>query len=429
MLAAAFEQRGWDVYREMSGEAGLATFERSLTDVVLVDLHLPGMDGIELLDQLRGRETAVIVLTGDGDVPTAVRAMQAGAENFLTKPVNLAHLHAVADRAVEKVRLRRINRTLIGQTATPEGLDSLGTSTLMREVGRQATLLAHSDRNALLLQGEAGAGKRWAARLIHDISPRASAPFIEVACSAGDSAWLDAELFGREGDEPQGELRRGLFEVADGGSVFLDEVADLPLELQAKLLAMLDSRAVRRIGGTREIPVDVRLIVASARPLAAAVESGRVREDLYYLLNVLPLVVPPLRERSRDDFLALIRRCLKELAPGAPGAPTRLSDDALDRLLKHGWPGNIRELRNVLERALLLARGHDAIGAEHLPAEFRARVSPFERRHSPLTLEELERVHIDRTLQHHNGNRTRAAQELGISRATLIAKIKRYAIS
>lgn len=429
MLGAAFEQRGWDVYRDMSGEAGMATFERSLTDVVLVDLHLPGMDGFELLDQLRGRETAVIVLTGDGDVPTAVRAMQSGAENFLTKPVNLAHLHAVADRAVEKVRLRRINRTLIGQTATPEGLDSLGTSALMREVGRQVTLLAHSDRNALLLQAEAGAGKRWVARLIHDISPRAAAPFIEVACSAGDSAWLDAELFGREGDEPQGERRRGLFEVADGGSVFLDEVVDLPLELQAKLLAMLDARALRRIGGTREIPVDVRVIVASARPLAAAVESGRVREDLYYRLNVLPLVVPPLRERSRDDFLALIRRCLKELAPGTPGAPTRLSDDALDRLLRHAWPGNIRELRNVLERALLLARGHDAIGAEHLPTEFRASVSPFERRHAPLTLQELERVHIDRTLQHHNGNRTRAAQELGISRATLIAKIKRYTLS
>ncbi len=429
LLGAAFEQQGWDVYQELSGEAGLATFERALTDVVLVDLHLPGMDGLELLEQLRGRETAVILLTGDGDIPTAVRAMQAGAENFLTKPVNFEHLHAVADRAVEKVRLRRINRTLIGQSATPEGVDSLGTSPLMREVGRQVTLLAHSDRNALLLLGEAGAGKRWAARLIHDISPRASAPFIEVACGAGDSAWLDAELFGLDGDDAGAGRRRGLFEVADGGTVFLDEVTDLPLELQAKLLALLDSRAVRRIGGTREIPVDVRLITASARPLAAAVDAGRLRHDLYYLLNVLPLVVPPLRERSRDDFLALIRRCLKDMAPSTPGAPTRLTDDALDRLLRHAWPGNVRELRNVLERALLLARGHDAIGAEHLPPEFRTGSAPFGRRHAPLTLEELERVHIERTLKQHNGNRTRAAVELGISRATLIAKIKRYAIA
>jgi DNA-binding NtrC family response regulator len=431
VLGTFFEQHGWDVYRELSGEAGIATFERALPDIVLVDLNLPGMDGLELLEQLRGRETAVILLTGDGDVPTAVRAMQSGAENFLTKPIDLSHLEAVADRAVEKVRLRRVNRTLIGQSATAEGLESLGTSALMREVGRQLTLLAHSDRNALLVQGESGTGKRWVARLIHDISPRASAPFIEVACGAGDASWLEAELFGREGGaggDASGERRQGLVEVADGGTLFLDEVADLPLEMQAKLQGMLETRSIRRAGGKREIPVDVRVIAATARSLAAAVETGRFRSDLYYRLNVMPLVVPPLRERSRDDFLALIRRFLRDLSPATPGSPSRLTDDTLDRLLKHSWPGNVRELRNVLERALLLARGNEMVGAEHLPPEFRARFSPLDRRHTPLTLDELERMHIDRTLKHHGGNRTRASQELGISRATLIAKIKRYAI-
>jgi transcriptional regulator with PAS, ATPase and Fis domain len=158
------------------------------------------------------------------------------------------------------------------------------------------------------------------------------------------------------------------------------------------------------------------------------VDGGRFRQDLFYCLNVMPVVIPSLRERSRDDFLALVRRFLKELAPATPGAPGRLTDDALERLLKHAWPGNLSELRNVLERALLLARGAEAIGAEHLPAEFRGRLSPLDRRHTPLTLEELERMHIDRTLKHHNGNRTHSAIELGISRATLIAKIKRYAI-
>src|ERR1017187_4434252 len=224
VLGTFFEQRGWDVYRELSGEAGVATFERALTDVVLVDLNLPGMDGLEVLEQLRGRETAVIVLTGDGDVPTAVRAMQSGAENFLAKPVDLSHLQAAADRAVEKVRLRRVNRTLIGQSANVTGLDGLGTSALMREVTRQLTLLAHSDRNAVLLQGEGGTGKRWIARLMHDISARASAPFIEVACGAGDAAWLEAELFGREtgpAGESSAERRQGLVEVADGGTLFL----------------------------------------------------------------------------------------------------------------------------------------------------------------------------------------------------------------
>jgi DNA-binding NtrC family response regulator len=431
VLGTFFEQRGWDVYRELSGEAGVTTFERALTDVVLVDLNLPGMDGLEVLEALRGRETAVIVLTGDGDVPTAVQAMRSGAENFLTKPVDLSHLLAAADRAVEKVRLRRVNRTLIGQSATAEGLDGLGTSALMREVTRQVTLLAHSDRNSMLLQGETGTGKRWVARLMHDISPRASAPFIEVACGAGDAAWLEAELFGRETGstgESSAERRQGLVEVADGGTLFLDEIADLPLEMQAKLNGMLETRAIRRAGGTREIPVDVRIIAATARSLAAVVDAGRFREDLFRRLTVMPLTVPPLRERTRDDFLALIRRFLKELSPASPGAPTRLSEDALERLLKHSWPGNVRELHNVLERALLLARGSELVGAEHLPPEFRARFSPLDRRHTPLTLDELERMHIDRTLKHHAGNRTRAAQELGISRATLIAKIKRYAI-
>ncbi len=430
VLGTFFEHRGWDVYRELSGEAGLATFDRALTDVVLVDLNLPGMDGLEVLEQLRGRETAVILLTGDSDVVTAVRAMQNGAENFLTKPVDLGHLQVAADRAVEKVRLRRVNRTLIGQSATAEGLETLGTSAVMREVGRQLTLLAHSDRNAILLSGESGTGKRWIARLMHDISPRAGAPFIEMACSTGDAAWLEGELFGREGNgsEPSADRRQGLVEIADGGTLFLDEIADLPLDMQAKLLAVLETRAIRRVGGSREIPVDVRVIASTARSLAACVEAGRFRADLFARLNVMPLNVPPLRERSRDDFLALIRRFLKELSPATPGAPSRLSDDALDRLLKHAWPGNVRELRNVLERALLLARGNPAVGGEHLPAEFRARFSPLDRRHTPLTLDELERMHIDRTLKHHDGNRTRTAIELGISRATLIAKIKRYAI-
>lgn len=431
-LGTFFEQHGWDVYRELSGEAGITTFERTLTDVVLVGLKLPGIDGFEVLDRLRGRETAVIVLTSDGDVPTAVRAMQSGAENFLTKPVDLAQLHVTADRAVEKVRLRRVNRTLIGQSATAEGLDSLGTSALMREVARQVTLLAHSDRTAVLLSGEPGTGKRWVARLLHDVSPRGSAPFIELACGAGDAAWLETELFGHEGTaagDPAADRRQGLIEVADGGSLFLDEITDLPLELQAKLVAILETRAFRRAGGTREIPVDVRVIAATARALPAAVEAGRFRQDLCYMLDVMPVTLPPLRERSRDDFLGLMRRFLKELAPSAPGAPTRLSDESLDRLLKHAWPGNLSELHNVLERALLLARGSEAVGVEHLPTEFRGRFSsPLDRRHTPLTLDELERMHIDRTLKHHNGNRTHAAIELGISRATLIAKIKRYAI-
>lgn len=430
-IGAFFESRGWDVYRELSGEEGLATAARALPDVVLVTLDLPGMNGLEVLDRIRSRECAVIVLTGDGDIPTAVSAMQLGAENFLVKPVDLPHLLAAADRAVEKVRLRRVNRTLIGQSATGEGLDALGTSPAMREIARQAALLAHRDGSAVLLQGEGGVGKGWLARLIHDLSPRAGAPFIRVACGTGDPGWQEAELFGQEGGatDPEGTTRRqGLLEVADGGTLLLDDIADLPAPLQAKLVGVLEGRAFRRAGGVREIPVDVRIVAATVDPLVEAVDAGRFRPDLYYRLNVVPLVIPPLRERSRDDLFGLIRRFLGELGPANPGAPDRLSEDALERLLGYPWPGNVRELRNVLERAVMLARGQAQIGAEHLPAELRARAGIFDRRYTPLTLEEVERMHIDRTLKHHHGNRTRAAKELGISRATLIAKIKRYAI-
>ncbi|MEO5798658.1 MAG: sigma-54 dependent transcriptional regulator [Gemmatimonadales bacterium] len=430
-IGAYFERRGWDVFTELSGEAGLVTFDRARPDVVLLDLGLPGMDGLEVLEQFRTRDTAVIMMTGDAAIATAVQAMQAGAENFLVKPVDLEHLGAAVTRAAEKVKLRRVNRTLIGQSATTDGLDSLGASVVMREFAHQLSVLARNDRTAVLIHGESGSGKRWAARLLHDLSPRSSAPFIEVACGTGDASWLDLELFGREQsvDTPEGVSRRqGLLEVADGGTLFLDEVADLPLELQAKIDSVLEQRAFRRAGGTREIPVDIRVVAATSRSLATMVESGRFREDLYYRLNVMPLEVPPLRDRGQDDILTLIRRFLRELAPSMPGAPTKISDDAFDRLLHHGWPGNVREMRNVLERALLLARGQPQIGAEHLPGEFRARSGPFDRRHTPLTMEEVERMHIDRTLKHHGGNRTRAAQELGISRATLIAKIKRYAI-
>lgn len=428
VLGSFFEQHGWDVYRELSGEAGIATFERVLPDVVFVDLHLPGMDGLDVLGKLYGRETAVVVLTGDADVPTAVRAVQSGAENFLTKPVNLSHVQGVADRAAEKVHLRRVNRMLIGQGANERGVESLGTSPLMREVARQVTTLAHGERNLVLIQGESGTGKRWIARMLHELSPRAAVPFLEFACGGGDAQWLGTELFGREVGDGVGERRQGLLEVADGGSLLLEEIGDLPLPLQGRLEGVIANRAVRRSGASREMPIDIRFIATTSRPLADEVSAGRFRADLYSRFNVMPITAPPLRDRTRDDLLSLIRRFLAELAATMPGSPTVLSDDALDRLLRYSWPGNVRELRNVLERGLLLARGNGQIGAEHLPPEFRARTAPFDRRHTPLTLDELERMHIDRTLKHHDGNRTHAAQELGISRATLIAKIKRYAL-
>ncbi len=431
-IGAYFERLSYEVTRELSGEAGLATFDRIRPEVVILDLGLPGMDGMEVLEHMRQRGAAVILLTGQSDLETAVRAMQLGAENFLTKPVDMAHLAAATERVADKVRLKRVNETLVmHETPAGRGLDSLGGSGQMLELAHQVGLLAQSDRTTVLLTGESGTGKGWVARMIHDLGPRAREPFVEVNCAGLNATFLDSELFGHERGAftDAKDRKQGLFEIADRGTIFLDEIGDLAPELQPKLLKVLETKTFRRLGGTRELTVDVRLIAATNRDLQDLVEQGRFREDLYYRLSVMPLRLPAVRDRAREDRLALITRILMDLRRQLPGGPEGLTTEAVERLLQYGWPGNVREMRNVLERALILGRGTVMLSVEHLPGEFRARPGPGDRRHTPLSLEDLERQHIDRTLKHHGGNRTRAAVELGISRATLINKIKRYSIT
>lgn len=426
---AFFEQRGWDVFRELSGEAGLAMWERTHPEVVLIDLNLPGIDGLEVLEQLRGRDTAVLIVTGDGDVRAAVQAMRSGAENFLVKPVDLEHLLEAAKRAAEKVRLRRLNRALVGHAGPHDALDALGAHEPMRSIRAQVTSLARGDQAGILLEGESGTGKRTVARIIHDLSVRRAGPFLEVPCMVADAAALQVQLFGSDaGIEGTSGLQQGLLELTDGGTLVLTEVVAAPASVQQQLAQVMVHRAFRRVGGVREIPVDVRIIGTTSESTADALSSGRFLKELYYQLRVTPIAMPPLRERHREDLLAAIRQKVQGLVANLPGAPSRISDEALERLLAHQWPGNLREMANVIERALLASRGREQIDVEHLPAEFRARPGPFDRRHTPLTIDEVERMHIDRTLKHHKGNRTRSAAELGISRATLIAKIKRYAI-
>ena len=428
-LGAYFERSGHQVSLAHSGEEGIATLRRELPDVVLLDVRLPDMTGFDVLERTRDQQAAVIMITGHGDVPLAVRAMQSGAENFLTKPIELAHLGAVAERAFEKTRLRQMNRYLTNRR--PANAAALGSSPQMRELGEQVDLLARSDRTTVLLLGESGTGKGRVAAAIHARSPRAARPFVEVNCAAMTMQSLDAELFGQERVPGHGSAaphHPGLLEVAHEGTLFLDEIGDLDPHLQPKLLRVLEGKGFRRLGGTREVKPDVRLVAATARDLVQEVTAGRFREDLYYRLSVMPIHLPPLRARTRDDLLELIGRVIDELQPGLPEAPQALDDAALERLLKYAWPGNIRELRNVLERAMILARGDARVREKHLPAEVRDASGLGVEHHVPRTLEEVERAHIDRTLRAHGGNRTRAAKELGISRATLIKKVKEFGL-
>jgi len=424
-----FERIGYEVFRESSGEAAVETYARQRPDVAVLDLKLPGIDGLQVLEELRRQDAAVLLLTGHGDIATAVRAMQLGAENFLTKPVDMPLLAAAAARALEKVHLRRHNALLVSQLGPGGGEEVLGVSKPMRDLTRQLVLLAESERTTVLLTGESGSGKGWVARLLHRLSGRRAAPFVDVNCAGLSATFLDSELFGHEKGAftDARERKQGLFEMADRGSLFLDEIAELAPELQPKVLKALEDKSFRRLGGTRELQVDVRLIAATNHDIGDAVRRGRFREDLYYRLNVIPLHLPPLRERAREDRLALLRRLFVELRAELPESPAEFSSEALERLLSYPWPGNIREMRNVLERALIVGRGAERLGLEHLPGDV-GRRQPLPETHQAVSLEEVERRHIERTLRRHSGNRTRAAEELGISRATLINKIKVYAL-
>ena len=374
---------------------------------------------------------SLVLLTAHGDIETAVRAVKGGAENFLTKPVDLAHLDAVVERALEKARLKRFQSHL-SDTDEETALSALGQSRRMRELAAEVERVAQAERTTVLLLGESGTGKGWLAERIHRLSPRANAPFVEINCSTLTGTFLESELFGHEKGAftDAKSVKRGMFEVADGGTIFLDEIGDLELGLQPKLLKVLESRTFRRIGGTREIAVDVRVCAASNQDLQQAVKAGRFREDLFYRLNVMPIELPPLRERSPEDIVELAQRIFVELCREFPRGPHAIGPEALDLLTRYHWRGNVRELRNVLERGRILAGDVEALGPSHLPAELQGAEFSARSQANPalVSLTQLEQGHIKRVLLHLGGNRTRAAQALGISRATLHSKIQKYGL-
>ncbi len=426
VLRRAFEQRGWRVTTAADASSAMEGIAAGPIDVCLVDWQLPGMDGLALLPELRAHDADVslVMMSGEADVSTAVAAMHAGAETMLVKPLELEHVAMTLDRAAEKAQLRRQNRVLAERQVQQSSFESLGSAPAMRELAKQLTLLADGSA-PVLIAGETGSGKGWAAKLVHAASPRANGPFVSVNCAGLSATFLDSELFGHErGAYTDAKTRKlGLFEVAHGGTLMLDEIGDLAPELQPKLLTVLETQRFRRLGGTQELQVDVRVIAATHVDLAAAVRAGRFREDLYYRLAVLPVRIPSLRERGAAGIAALAHQLLSDLRRSFGRGPERISEAALEALVRYRWPGNVRELRNVLERAIVLAGPASELPVDSLPQEISGalprRVSEPAPQVEDLTLKTAQRRHIERVLSLTSGNRHQAARLLDVSRQTL----------
>ncbi|KRT70072.1 MAG: response regulator in two-component reguatory system, sidependent transcriptional regulator [candidate division NC10 bacterium CSP1-5] len=430
LMERELPQSGCAVVTVNNGEEALEVLYKQDFDVVLLDLRMPGLGGMETLRRLRssGVTAEVVVLTGHPEIDSAIEAMKLGAYDYLTKPFKLSEVEAVLRRAAEKRQLQEENtalRRMVGQADHASVI--LGESEAMRVLLETAGRVAASNA-PVLITGETGTGKGLIARAIHRSSPRADRPFLVINCSAFQDQLLESELFGHEKGAFTGAVsaKAGLFEVADGGTVFLDEVAEMSPAMQAKLLQILDTGELRRVGGTRLKRIDTRIFAATNKELEQEVRAGRFREDLFFRLNVVSLEVPPLRDR-REDILRLVEHFLSQFR--LPGQQAKaLSPDALQLLVGYAWPGNVRELANTIERIVLLAAG-TLIGPEDLPPNVRPGTElPRRERDVPPSLAEVERLSVLRALKYTGGKKAPAARLLGIDVKTLTHKIRVYNI-
>lgn len=418
VLKEFFDRKGYDFLYASTGIEGLKIAFRELPDVILLDLNLPDMKGMSILKEIKSihNDIAVIVLTGYGGLEDAIKAIKLGAEHYFQKPVDLEELAIIVDRCLNTRRLRQ--EVLSNKSPIP----LIGRSRHIQGLFHIINLMAENPSTTVLISGETGTGKEVVARNIHLLSKRSDKPFVDINCASIPENIFESELFGHEAGAftDAKTSTKGLFEIADGGTVFLDEVSEMPLFLQSKLLRFLETKTFRRIGGTRDIKVDVRIIAATNRDLEKNVREGLFRDDLYYRLNVMPIKIPPLRERPEDiPFLAEF--FLNEVVKHLNKRSLSFEKEALDTLIGYSWPGNIRELKNVIERAAILCQGQ-VITRENLLLE---RVRK-EEDSTLLTLQDVEKLHIKKVLEYTGNNRTKTAQILGISRSTLNEKIKNY---
>ncbi len=427
-MAQTLERWGFEVAQAGDGAAALSLVRALRPAVVLSELFMPGHDGKWLLEEAlsEGDDAAFVVVSGRAGIAEAVEVMKAGAFDFLPKPVDLRRLRMTLDRAVDRQRSRREVERLRRRLLEAEGEERLlGEAPAMRELRGLIERVGPSDASAVVT-GESGVGKEIVARALARQSPRAEAPFVAINCAAIPGPLLESEFFGHErGAFTGADARRlGAFDLADGGTLFLDEIGELPVDLQAKLLRVLEDGRFRRLGGAAEVRVDVRVIAATNRDLTAAVADGRFRLDLLYRLNVVTVKVPPLRERG-DDVLLLARGFLDGYRRRMGKGSAELSVDARAALCAYSWPGNVRELRNVMERAAILCDG-DVLRRRDLPEELSGRANAEQSLSVPpdATLEQVEQSYILEVLRRCGGNQTRAAQKLGISVRTLYNRLK-----
>jgi DNA-binding NtrC family response regulator len=428
-VASYFAIKGHDVAQAADAEAGLSWLREQSADVVLLDLRLPDRSGLEVLEIIKREwpSTGVVMITGYGDVEIAVQALQLRADQFLLKPMKLEALSAIVERVASLYARQTTLEYLQSRLKGPDGLSRR--FVLPDALLRQVQVLADSPSTTVLLQGETGTGKGLVASLIHELSARRDRPFVDLNCAGLGGSLLDSDLFGYERGAftDAKSTKRGMLEVAGGGTLFLDEIGEMPLDVQAKLLKVLEDKRFRRLGGTSTIGVDIRLISASNKDLSKAVQAGKFRQDLYYRLSVMPMVLPPLRGRF-EDICALADLFAIELGRSMGKPHVRVGAEAYSMLRSHGWPGNVRELRNVVEHSLLLCQGKEILPA-HLPETLRGSTKAYALRETDdLRLETIEARHIEKVLQLCSGNRSRTAMALGIHRVTLLAKMKRYGL-
>jgi DNA-binding NtrC family response regulator len=435
VLQMRLQEWGFDVCLAEDGLQGKEMAESHDPDIVISDVIMPQVSGIDLLRALKSEnpDRPIILVTAQATIDLAVEAMKLGAVDFITKPINYANLHKILEEKKSDINMRRESRRISSQLQNGAGFgDFVGTSKSMREVYELISSIAESNAS-VIITGESGTGKELAARTIHALSLRSKGPFIAINTSAIPENLMESEMFGHERGAFTGAtgIQSGCFELADHGTLFLDEIAEMPLALQPKLLRVLEDRKVRRVGGSQEFTVDVRMLAATNQEPRNAVETGKLREDLFYRLNVFTVTLPPLREH-KSDIPLLIHSFLREFNEKHNSKVESCKTETLDLLKSYSWPGNVRELRNVMERAVILAKG-SWIEPSHLPVYISSlpasEAGPKIVLQMGVTAAEAEKELILKTLRSTGNNKAEAARQLGLDVKTIRNKLKAYGIN